>query len=136
MTEIIDGDLWTLAVVTESTSTLREMLRGSQLDAWAFCYRVNGRWLASTEPAHLAQGDAWGLPVVWAGEVITSNCDRLLRCQLRASVHGWQSHHPVRRYALDDVEWYAQQWARALGAQLIYADSEGGDIRQAFVGGD
>ena len=116
---MIDTDLHLLAVVTDRTDVLGQLLAGPSLDALAFCFRVDGRWYTSTTPQDLAQGDCWGLPVVWRGEVLLANCDRLVRCVLRISVHGWQSHHPVRRYALDDVEFYAKQWARALGAEVV-----------------
>jgi hypothetical protein len=107
-----DTDLHLLAVVTDRTDVLGQLLAGPSLDALAFCFRVDGRWYTSTTAQDLAQGDRWGLPVVWRGEV-------LVPCVLRTSVHGWQSHHPVRRYALDDVEFYAKQWARALGAEVV-----------------
>ena len=112
-------DPYLLAVVTDRTDVLAQLLAGPSLDAFAFCFRVDGHWYTSTLAQDLAQGDRWGLPVVWDGEVITSNCDRLVRCILRRRSPDGAAHYPVRAYDAVSVGEWVHDWARELGAEVV-----------------
>jgi len=112
-------DLHLLAVVTDRLDVLAPLLVGPSLDALAFCFRVDGRWYTSTTAQDLAQGDCWGLPVVWRGEVLLANCDRLVRCVLRRRSPDAAAHYPVRSYdAVSVVDW-VHDWARELDAEVV-----------------
>jgi|TARA_S200002703_G_scaffold157494_1_gene165432 hypothetical protein len=114
-----DTDLHLLAVVTDRTDVLGQLLAGPSLDALAFCFRVDGRWYTSTTPQDLAQGDCWGLPVVWRGEVLLPNCDRLVRCVLRRRSPDGAAHYPVRSYDAYSVGEWVHDWARELDAEVV-----------------
>jgi hypothetical protein len=122
------GNPFMLAVVSSDDRVLDQLFAGPEVDTFTFVQRFteDGGWWLSTFMPDLAQGEAWGLPVVWGHEVIASNCDRLVRCCLRRSTLGWDDHHPVRRYDLSDVAHHAKDWARIMGAELVYTDREGG----------
>ena len=114
-----DTDLHLLAVVTDRTDVLAQLLAGPSLDALAFCFRVEHRWYISTTAQDLAQGDCWGLPVVWRGEVLLANCDRLVRCVLRRRSTAAAAHYPVRAYDAHDVGEWVHDWARELDAEVV-----------------
>ena len=115
-----------LAVVSSEDAVLDQLFAGPMVDVFPFVQRLYEGWWYSAFMPDLANGEAWGLPIIWDHEIIPSNCDRLVRCCLRRSALGWDDHHPVRRYDVHSVAEYAKDWARIMGAELVITDREGG----------
>jgi len=93
-----------------------------------FCFRLEGRWLLGFPgEAVPADAEAQGLPLVWDGEPVIPNADRLVRLAEATERNGdHHSHVPIRNYDAYDLPWYADKWARILGGRVVLTGRDGG----------
>ena len=100
----------------------------SDWDEPARCYCIDREWY-TLPPVHAddyrPDVEAWGLPLVWDGEAIIPNFDRLVR--LAEVGRPSCSHVPVRSYGAHEAGWYADKWARALGCRVVLTGNDGGE---------
>ena len=104
----------------------RDMFSG--WDHPAFCYSHEGSWyLAFPGESMPSTVDAYGLPLVWDGEPVIPNADRLVRLAEATERNGdHHSHVPIRNYDAYDLPWFAIQWARTLGGRVVMTGRDGG----------
>ena len=105
--------------------------RADWWDEPARCYCVTGEWfmLAPADADALVgeQPEAWGLPLVWDGQAVIPNADRLVRLAEATERNGdHHSHVPIRNYDAYDLPWFAIQWARTLGGRVVMTGRDGG----------
>ena len=100
----------------------------SEWDRPTYCYRLDGCWyLGLPGDGRPSSADAYGLPLVWDGEPIIPNADRLVRLAEATERNGdHHSHVPIRNYDAYDLPWYADKWARALGCRVVLTGNDGG----------
>jgi hypothetical protein len=92
------------------------------------CCRTHDGWHLFIPGDALMDGtDAWGLPLVWDGEPVIPNADRLVRLAEATERNGdHHSHVPIRNYDAYDLPWFAIQWARTLGGRVVMTGRDGG----------
>lgn len=85
-------------------------------------YEVAGSWLDKPLQAPTRRGYA----IVSAGEADLPICDHVVRMAYAATRTLNSPSEPVRDYDAARIRFYAEKWARALGAEVVYLD----DLRQ------
>ena len=122
-----------VAVVTDDPEVWAKVLKAidaNDLECVPICYRVDEAWFGDDDVDDAGQmdetdhSDAWGLPLVWDGRIVMSNCDRLVRITEVAARN--TSHVPIRSYDPYDAPWHADKWARALGMRVVFTGADGG----------